>query len=301
MRLGELVGKQGRFLLENDYYALLYVAILALIPLATWLSAAIVALITLRKGGINGAKGLIVGITSLLLLYILSVTLSPSGVFNAIMAFLPCFIMALVLRATASWNVTAGFIVLLTLIGIVLIHGLFPEVIEQQYRFIQAVIKEFKREGSISGLFNTQGLNSTVIANYVIGMQGLSFAFSAATALLLARSVQARLFYPGGLRKEMSQFRASSWGVIVLVVTALGAYQNNPLAISCLPILVAYYVCAGISLGFNILAKGKGIGSLFLLLLPLVLLPFVTMPIYVMLGALDSLFNFRSRLRIKAG
>lgn len=66
LRLGELLRKQGHFLLENDHYALLYIAILALIPFATWLSVAIVALITLRKGWVSGLKGLMIGSASFL-------------------------------------------------------------------------------------------------------------------------------------------------------------------------------------------------------------------------------------------
>lgn len=299
-RLGELLRKQGHFLLENDHYALMYVAILAVVPFATWLSVSIVALITLRKGWVSGLKGLVVGIASLFLFYIVSST--SAEIFNAVIAYLPCFMMAVLLRETTSWKLTIGFVVLLTLIGITIIHWLAPELIEQQYQFIQALFKEFERESTIPVLLNNQdSLNPMLVANYVVGIQAVSLALSAIASLMLARSVQARLFYPGGYRQEMIEFRASSWGVILLFVTAIGAYQHNPLAISCLPILVVYYVCAGLSLSFNFLMKGKGIGTLFLLVLPLILLPFITLPIYVILGALDSLFNFRLRLRIKAG
>ncbi|KTD20270.1 membrane protein [Legionella lansingensis] len=300
-RVGELLRKQGHFLLENETYAFLYIAMLALIPFASWLSAAIIALITLRKGWVSGFKGVVVGIVSLLVPSLMTL-LSTAGIFNALMTFLPCFVMACVLRTTASWRVTAGLMVLLSLLGIALIHGLIPELISEQYRFIMAVLKELEREGTISGLLNNQeAFNPIIIANYVIGIQAVSILLSATASLMLARGVQARLFYPGGYRQEMLTFRASSWGVLLLLITAIGTYYESPLAISSLPILVVYYLCAGMSLGFNILTKGKGIGTFFLLLLPLVLLPFITLPIYVILGALDSLFNFRSRLLLKAG
>ncbi|KTD17141.1 hypothetical protein [Legionella jordanis] len=300
LRLGELLRKQGHFLLENDHYALLYIAILALIPFATWLSVAIVALITLRKGWVSGLKGLMIGSASFLLLYLTS---SPwVGILNVITTFLPCFLMALALRGTMSWRFTMAFIVFMALIALALIHWLVPGWIEAQLHSIQALLKELDREGNMPGLLNNQdAFNPIIIANYVVGIQVLSLVLSATVSLMLARSVQARLFYPDGFRQEMLQFRGSSWGVIALLIAAIGAYQQNLLAISCLPLLIVYYVSAGVSLGFNVLTKGKGIGTLFLILLPLVILPFVMLPIYVILGALDSLFNFRSRLHTKAG
>ena len=85
------------------------------------------------------------------------------------------------------------------------------------------------------------------------------------------------------------------------MIAALGSYQSNSLAISCLPVLVTYFVWAGLSLSFNILAKDKGIGTLLLLLIPLVLLPFVMLPVYIIFGALDSLFNLRLHLLSKSG
>ena len=46
--------KQGKFLLENKQYAILYASLLAILPYTVWLSVAIIALITLRKGWRDG-------------------------------------------------------------------------------------------------------------------------------------------------------------------------------------------------------------------------------------------------------
>ncbi|KTC86682.1 hypothetical protein [Legionella brunensis] len=301
-RLGELLRKQGHFLLENDLHALVYIAILALIPFAAWLSVAVVALITLRKGWGAGFKGVVVGVVSMLLLSLLSSSWSASFM-EAVIAFLPCYLTAGILRETMSWRIAVAFIVLQALTGIVLVHWLAPEFINQQYQLIQTVLKGLESDDAVAGLLSNQDVvNPIVIANYIVGVQAVSIILSAVASLMLARSTQANLFYPGGYRQEMLGFRASPWGVIILLASAIGAYQHFPLAISCLPLLVVYYASAGISIGFNILTKGKkGIGTLFLLLLPLILLPFVMLPIYVLLGALDSLFNFRLYLLVKTG
>lgn len=297
-RLGDLLRKQGHFLLENDYYALLYIVICALIPFTAWLSAAIVALVTLRKGWLDGFRGLAFGISSLLILSLMSMPLFGAFV-TTMMAFLPCYLAAVVLRATASWRITGGFIVLQALLGIILIHWLTPEFITAQYQYIQVILKQLEADSSVNSLLDNQ--NQVIFSNYLVGIQVVSVVVSTLVSLMLARSVQARIFYPGGYKQEMLNFRASGWGVALLILVAIGAYQYNPIALSCLPVLVLYYVCAGLSLSFNILAKGRGISTLLLLVIPLVLVPFVMLPVYVIFGVLDSLFNFRIRLQNVGG
>lgn len=300
-RLGELLRKQGHFLLQNDSYALIYIAILALIPFAAWLSAAVVALVTLRKGWVAGLKGLVVGVVSLYIPSLVSDSWLMSFT-NAVLAFLPCYLTAGVLRSTMSWRIAMAFIVLLVLCGINYVYWLAPELIQEQYQFVVAVLKQWQNSDLVSNQDAINAVNPMIVTYYVIGVQAISIALSAIVSLMLARSVQSSLFYPGGYRQEMLDFRASGWGVILLALAAIGAYQSVSLAISCLPILVMYYAGAGISISFNILAKGKkGIGIVFLLLIPLIIVPLVMLPIYVMLGALDSLFNFRLYLSAKKG
>jgi hypothetical protein len=304
-RLGDFLDKQGRFLLENEQWALLYVAVLALIPVTAWLSATIVALITLRKGWFDGFKGFVVAIVALLTLLLISTSKTVAVVMTIMVFFLPCYLTAVVLHSTRSWRVTGFFIVLQALVAIVLVHWLTPELITNQYQHIKAILKELEKEhydSSISVLLNNRdGFNSVIIANYIMGLQSVSVVLAALTSLLIARSVQSRLFYPGGFRQEMLTFRASGVGVILLVIAAIGAYQHVPLAITCLPVLVIYYVCAGLSLNYNIFTRGRGIVSFLLLIVPLVLLPFIMLPVYAIFGALDSLFNFRLHLPAKAG
>eukprot|EP01012_Entosiphon_sulcatum_P040610 TRINITY_DN54299_c0_g1_i1.p1 TRINITY_DN54299_c0_g1~~TRINITY_DN54299_c0_g1_i1.p1 ORF type:complete len:127 (-),score=1.98 TRINITY_DN54299_c0_g1_i1:11-391(-) len=67
-RLGEFLDRQGRLMVENDRLAWCYIAALALIPFSAWLSAAIIALITLRKGWLEGFKGFAVATITLLIL-----------------------------------------------------------------------------------------------------------------------------------------------------------------------------------------------------------------------------------------
>ncbi|MBA2656868.1 MAG: DUF2232 domain-containing protein [Tatlockia sp.] len=301
-RLGSFLDKQGRFLIENDRQALIYIAVLALIPFTGWLAAAIIALITLRKGWQQGFKGFFVAFLALLILSLMTLPLN-AALTNSALVFLPCFLTAAVLHSTASWKLAGGFIVLQVLLILVLIHWLAPEFIMNQIQYIQSAFQVYKKEGfdssAIDLLMNQSKPGLKIIANYLIGIQSLILAISTLASLALARSVQSSIYYPGGFKQEMLEFRASAPGVFLLGLVALGAYKHNLIAISCLPILVTYYMFAGLSLTYRIFAHGKGIGSLVLLIVPLLVLPFIMLPIYAIVGALDSLFNLRTHLSLK--
>lgn len=289
------LAKQGRFLLENDRYAFLCIGILALLPFTTWLATAAIALITLRKGWLAGFKSFIVGTVVSLCLSLMSMSFFAAWV-NVLSVFLSCYLLSLILRVTANWRLTAGIIVLQALLAIALIQWLAPDYALKYYQYIQNTLNEYGYNGMLA-----RQSHQEVYASYMLGVRVLSVVLSTLVSLLLARSVQATLFNPGGYRQEMLAFRASVWGIPLLMLVLLNAYQGNLLAVACMPVLVLYYVAAGISLSFNILVKNRGRRLLLLLFIPLILLPSVMLPFYVILGTLDSFFNFRSLQLLKAG
>ena len=118
---------------------------------------------------------------------------------------------------------------------------------------------------------------------------------------MLARSVQAQLFCPGGFKREMLTFRGDKIELLLLVILFIAANQQNVFAMSLLPILIFYFMLAGLSLSFNVLAKQRPLRLMVLSIASILLLPFVMLPVYVIFGALDALFNLRSYLLSNAG
>lgn len=290
--VSEFLRKQGYFLLENEIFSLFCVATLAFIPLVNWLSVGVVALITLRKGGKKALKVLVAGMLSILLLSWLSSETFAQGVMAAVSLFFPCYIMAIILRLTVDWRITADITVLFTVLIISLLYRFVPDLIQRQQDFIHIL----EQNPSFSDLLTNPNMPSReIIASYLIGIQGVSIVLSALTSLLLARSIQARLFYPEGYRQEILNFRASSWMLFFLGFAALGVYWSYPIAISSLPILVIYFASAGLSFLGYFLLHGKRKKRGVWLVLPLILIPFIFLPICIILGILDGLINFRSR------
>ena len=295
-RLSRFVHHQGKLLLENKRLAILHAVILALLPYTAWLSVSIVALVTLRKGWRNG--GLLLAY-AMLANFTLSLTSVPLviALTNALLVFMPCYIGACVLRLTVSWRAVVGAFFIQVLCTMLILQVFMPEFIMAQFLYFQSVLREIQGDGTLFTLLNdNSNLNQMVLASYLLGLQAMGVIFSACISLLMARSVQSTLFYPGEFKREMLAFRGDKLGLLLLVMMFVASYQQNVIAMCLLPVLVFYFFLAGLSLSFNVLAKQRPLSSLVLLLVSLVLLPFVMIPVYVIFGSLDSLFNFRSYL-----
>ena len=299
--LSNLICKQGQLLLENERYAILHAVLLALLPYTAWLSVALVALMTLRKGWRKGVILLIPALCAYFALSCSSMTMNIALV-NALLVFMPTYIGACVLRFSTSWRVVASAFFLQIMIAILLLQMYMPEFITAQYLYIQAALRELQSDSSLLALINSKSSqNQMILANYLLGIQAIGIVFSAGLSLLLARSIQSQLFCPGGFKQEMLAFRGDKIGFLLLVIVFVGASLQNALAMSLFPILLFYFMLAGLSLSFNVFAKHKPLSLILISIASLILLPFVMVPVYIIFGSLDSLFNFRLYLLSNAG
>jgi len=292
--------KQGQYILQKEHYALLLTALLVFIPLSAWLSVAVMSFVTLRKGSYDGLKTLVAG----LLAAIITAWFFAATAYAAaplLLSFIVAYGAALMLRATASWNVLALMLVLIATLILALIHWYAPTYALVQFDILLSTLRKLDQDSQVLQFLGDQsGVNREVWANYTIGIRAFSLICSVLTSLMLARYLQSLLFYPGGLRKEMLTFRAMLPGVLLLLVVIAGAWKDNALAISCLPVAVAYATAAGMSLLYYVLSQKNGLLVLLLLFVPLIIVPYIMLPVYMLLGSLDSLFNFRLRLPLKA-
>lgn len=300
MNVNGFISQQGKKLLENNRHAMLYAVLLAVIPYTTWLSLAVIALVTLRKGWREGAM-LLMPVMTAFLACSLAAAPVKLAIINTLLAFLPCYLAACVLSMSASWRAVAGVFFLLLLISAMLFQVVMPEFITAQYQYLYAAMNELNPDVLPKALANIHGSNQLVLANYLFGLQLASLVLTAALPLTLARSVQSQLYYPGGYLQEMHSLRGNRIGFLLLVVMFIAASQGKLIAMNMLPLLVMYFLSAGLSLSFYAFAGRKIRGASLILIAPLILVPFIMLPVYVILGSLDSLFNLRFYLPTVAG
>ncbi|MCL9685584.1 hypothetical protein [Legionella maioricensis] len=291
MQAGNFIIKHSKALLENKQHAILYAVILSIVPFASWLSVALVILVTLRKGAKPGFEvmlpALVVHSVPLMMLLPLE-----SALTNTLIAYVPCYIAALCLRKTMSWQMVFGVFLIQAFIGFLFIQLLAPDFIVGQFNQFKNMLTEYQEYQRLIES-NSDGLSSFILAQLFFGVQILSVIVSAIISLMFARSIQSKLFMPGGFRDELLAFRSGRLSFLVLLGVSIASYYEISYAINLLPLVLCYFLVSGFSLAYYILARKNQVRVVILLFLLVLFKPSFVLLAYVVLGSLDSLFNFR--------
>ncbi|HAT1595100.1 TPA: hypothetical protein I8Y58_000290 [Legionella pneumophila] len=288
---GNFILKQSRAILENKQYAIVCAVVLSIVPFASWLSVALMSLITLRKGEKPGFEvmlpAMIVHSVPLMMLLPLE-----GALINTLVAYLPCYLAALTLRKTASWPNVFGVFLIQAFIVFLSIQIWIPDFVSGQFNHFKMLLSQFQNYKQLVEN-STDGLNNLSLAQLFFGVQILSVITSALISLMFARTIQAKLFMPGGFKQEILEFRGGRFSFLMLIIVSVASYFEVPAAISTLPLLLAYFFLSGFSLAYYILARKWQIRVVILLSLLILLKPFFVLFAYIVFGSLDSLFNFR--------
>src|SRR3990167_90215 len=266
-----LIKRQARRVLESERYALILVVVLMLLPYTAWASMSIISLITLRKGWKSSAVLIIPALTAHIVVSLMSTVLRVA-LMDACICVLPCYLAACVLCATSSWKMVAVAFFALVIVGAFVLHVYAPHVIDAQYMYLKAILTETDSGRMVLDLWEKQAIPLFFFSNYLLGFQAVCLLGTILTPLLFARSIQAQLYYPGGFRQDMLNFRADKKSVVVLIIVCIAAYQEHVLAMNSLPLIVFYFILAGLSLGAHVLTKMKPLRVFVLLMVPLMLL-----------------------------
>ena len=284
----------AEYIMRGRREAILAVAIAAAIPLLFWLSAAAVALVVLRRG-LSDA------------LPILAWGLLPAVVWAAVGALTPLRVitgsagLAAVLRQGNDW---VRVLLLAVPLGVVYAFALLTALSEP----LQALATGFRE--MLPELLESMGVQldetgraallsrlDELLIPVLGGVLGAMHALMALLALMIARYWQAGLYNPGGFRQEFHQLRLPPLASIGLLALVILAPQWPSLAImspvASVPLLIAGLALLHGVVGARNLGKGWLIGTYVLFVL---FLRFAY-PLIMFLAFVDSLFDFRSRLR----
>lgn len=257
----------------------------AIVPWLFWFSAAVAALVTLRRG-LGPAMPVILAAAL------------PSGWWwiqgDAIplSSVLMVTLMATILRARMRWSeaLIAGALVGAAMIqlGIFLPPGGAGPLLEQ----LRQSSPEIERT---LGELTSQGVATEQLATLLIGgVTGLVVLLAAVACLALARSWQAGLYNPGGFRSEFHGLRLAGKEIALLIgLGVLGMVLALPALamLAWVPLLVS-----GVALIHGLIGL-KGMNGLWLVAFYVLLL--TTWPmilIVLLLGFIDTFADFRGRL-----
>jgi hypothetical protein len=276
----------AEFAMRGRLQALLVVVAGSGSLLFCWISAAILALVTLRKGAGPGA-------------WLFMWALLPAGTLlyaygdSGPLALLAgTMVLAMVLRSTVSLSlaVLAG-------VGVGAVTGLAMMAFSGEYldqiaaffgEFLGTLEQQLSNEGQVVELPRPG-------ASQIAGMLGAGTAMMSVLCLLLARYWQAALYNPGGFGAEFKALYYPARISVVLVVAALvlasiGLEYRTWAMICLLPLTFA-----GLALVHS-RAESRGSGTGWLTVFYIAWLIFDPVKLLVVLVAIaDSWFNFRQR------
>jgi hypothetical protein len=258
------------------------------IPLLFWIGAAVIGLVILRLGV---AQGLNIGLWALL----------PALGWSwfgqdptALAVLLQVMLIASVLRTSLSWERALLSGSLLAVITGLLLPLLYPELIDnlvqagiQLYEQINAEMA--KKLGDDLELVIRQTMNASMAGTYLVTGVGMT---------MLARSWQAKLYNPGGFRKEFHALRLSPTTAVICVAIMVGGsvIGLNPMLMGWAggwPLFLAALALVHGTVG----RKELSVQWLVLFYMALVFLGPSLMIVLLVLAFVDSWLDIRGRMK----
>ena len=255
----------------------------------SWLGAAIIALVTLRKGFAEGGHILMWAVLPAAVVFYMG-ELGPLGM------LLGATLLAVVLRLTVNWPLT-----LIAAVGLGLVSGILLVTIGAEYLTEIAGLFE-QMFAQLQEQLSQQGKEVVLLAPtevQIAGLLSLMNVVGSVLCLLLARWWQAELYNPGGFGVEFKALRLPpvlSIGLVGLAIalSLLGGEYRSWALISMVPLVFASFALV------HGLATEKRIQSSWLFFLYMAWLLFDVVKVGLVLVALaDSWIDFRARSRAK--
>lgn len=278
----------AEYAMSGRRQAVLVVLIGATVPFLFWASAGVVALVALRRGGRDAA---LIGFWALL----------PAGAWLAIgndstplITLLSTWILALVLRQTRSWVPVLLGLIVVGIGSVGLIQTLQPELYAQALELMRGLFDEIQKDLPAD---KAAELNEA-LGQLLAGAWGLVESLSTLFCLLLARWWQAMLYNPGGFRQEMHALRLPPLVGGSLMAVMLAGPVVSPALLGWMPVIALPLLVAGVTLVHGLVGvRGLGGSWLYAFYVTLILLAQFMAPVLVFIAFLDSLLDFRGRIR----
>lgn len=282
------MARLAQFLLASEIRAALIAAALLVLPLISWLGAAVVGLFVLRRG-LNGLRWIlgvpmVVALASTLMaedptmLIVLTITLG----------------LAAVLHSTLSWTATLKAMTVASVGLVLLVDAVYAETLKGLVVVIKQVLATPEQLTAL-------GVGGPTVDAWLhaLSVGALSFVYlvSALLALVFARAMQARAYNPGGFKAELEALRLPvSWAGGCFVVAAAG-FVVDPWLLRFSPTAALPLMFVGIGLvhGLTAMRESKSILIMFYAAL-LFFTPYLLL-LLALLAVIDAFVDFRTRAR----
>lgn len=278
----------------------LFTSLTLLLPLLGWvftyLLAASIGLVTLRKGATEGLIGWLVCAGLLML----ADWLSPSGQAVAALWLLGMAAMLIVacmiLRHTRSLALSISSAGLIIAVCVVVLYMVLADSTVWWHTQLSAIASPMLVDADAQSVENIKRVIDEM-AQQMTSMVAVALLLNTVIGLLLARWWQAILFNPGGFQAEYYELRFFKvLGVLTLVLAVLSMFDlgwPTQVARDLLTLVLAIYVFQGVSVAHALVAMKK-LHTVWLV--GTYVLVVVLFKLVALVGYVDSWVDFRRRL-----
>ena len=284
----------AEYIMRGRRQATLVVGLSVAIPLLFWFGAVVLALVILRRGLSEGVPVVIWGGLPALAWAML-------GDPTPLLLVLGTALLASLLRERNDWSLVvlaaAPLGLIYALILLAMLHEPMVVLANELQGMMPKVLGELGKDLSEADMARLQSLMLPILA----GLTGAVHAVMTLASLILARAWQARLFNPGGFREEFHQLRLKPWMAVSLLLLVFVAPQFGDMAVVA-PVSTVPLLLAGLALIHGIVGiKQLSLAWLIAMYVALLFASQAAVPLIMLLAFIDSLFDFRSRLKPKTG
>ncbi|WP_085595485.1 MULTISPECIES: hypothetical protein [unclassified Pseudomonas] len=284
----------AEFIMRGRVQATLVVAGCSALPLLYWLGAAAASLVLLRRG-LQGAIGVLaLGVLPALLWWL---TFDDP---RALLVLLGSSSLALVLRASESWNRVLLVSIAMGLVFAGVLGAAFRPQIEalsqELIKILPMALGEVYQQLSVE----ERARLATLIAPILTGLIAALLQVISVLSLILGRYWQAVLYNPGGFGREFRAIRIPLGPAMLLLACMLVGPSFGPQLAMLTPMCSVPLAFAGLALIHGLVAQGR-LARFWLVGVYITMLPFMQLiyPLLVVLAIVDSLIDFRGRLAPK--
>ena len=269
-----------------------------ILPPVSVLSSAVVALVTMRRGWLEGLLIMALGGLACSVLAWLTLGNAVIAVGVIILMWLPVWLLAILLRAMRSLDVAVQGALLL---GVVLILAQFMRSGDPaaDWRLIlEPFVESLVTSELIEETYQAELIDA--MSRWMPGLVAAGFFIQSVVSIFLARWWQAILYNPGGFRQEFHRLRMHKGVALVTLGVVAGSLLTSGDAVTWLDFLLTLlttgWMVQGLALIHGLVARFKAnagwlVGTYVLLMFA----PSYMIGLLAAVGFADTWFDFRAR------
>ena len=290
----------ARFILKGQSQAALVAATMAIlglmVPPAAWISAAAIVLVTLVHDSKSGLITLALSSLGAAIFSFLIFATPQIAVMFVLLAWLPAWIMASILRQTVSLAYSLQILTVMGLLAVIMLYVLFPNFGEFWREPLDQMVAQLAQQSNDFSLAELKQTEDWII-EFLPGLFVSSIIFGSMVSLLLGRWWQAVYYNPGGFAKE---FQSLNLGKISALVAAtimlIAALVNSVFAIALVTVVFVLYSMQALSL-VHAAIEIRQVNTAWLIMIYLIML-FIPQVVLLLMFAsfVDPWLNIRQRM-----